>query len=102
VDFFDREGVRRPARVISLPLRARGEVIGVFGCAHPREGAPPGVSLTPRQRQVLGFLAEGKSTPEIARQLDLARETVRNHVRGLLRELRVHSRLEALAEARRR
>jgi DNA-binding NarL/FixJ family response regulator len=50
---------------------------------------------------VLALLAEGASTPQIASALGLAEETVRNHVRQLLRRLGVHSRLAAVAYARR-
>ena len=50
-----------------------------------------------RYRQLL---AEGKSTAQIAEMLHLSRETVRNHVRGLLRALRQQSRIAAVAHAR--
>jgi two-component system nitrate/nitrite response regulator NarL len=42
----------------------------------------------------------GATTDQIADELHIARETVRNHVRGVLAELRVHSRVEAIAAAR--
>jgi DNA-binding NarL/FixJ family response regulator len=57
--------------------------------------------LTPRQVQVVRLLADGRSTLQIAAELHLAVETVRNHVRGALRRLGAHSRLEAIAVARR-
>lgn len=59
-------------------------------------------SLTPRQQEVLALLAEGLGTAAIAARLGLSKETVRNHVRAVLRALSVHSRLEAIVEARRR
>ena len=37
---------------------------------------------------------------QIAQELVISRETVRNHVRALLRAMKVHSRLEAVAEGR--
>lgn len=60
------------------------------------------VSLTPRQRQVLELLAEGLPAKIIAQRLDIAVVTVRNHIQAILSELRCHSQLEAVAEARRR
>jgi two-component system nitrate/nitrite response regulator NarL len=45
--------------------------------------------------------AEGASTVQIAQQLGLAEDTVRNHVREILRRLGVHSRIAAVAFARR-
>ena len=65
----------------------------------PRTTGP--VELTPRQEQVLRLLGEGASTDEIAAALHLSRETVRNHVRHVLRALGAHSRLEAVAAAHR-
>jgi DNA-binding NarL/FixJ family response regulator len=56
--------------------------------------------LTPRQAEVLTLLEHGRSTDDIADQLHLSVETVRNHIRHILRALGVHSRLEAVAVAR--
>lgn len=71
-----------------------------------REAAPAapngGPTLTPRRREVLVLLAEGVPAKLIAARLGLAEATVRNHIRGLLAALGVHSQLEAVAVARRR
>jgi DNA-binding NarL/FixJ family response regulator len=56
--------------------------------------------LTPRQTEVLRLLEHGRSTEQIATELCLSVETVRNHVRNLMQALGVHSRLEAVAVAR--
>jgi PAS domain S-box-containing protein len=56
--------------------------------------------LTPRQAEVLGLLAEGRSVKEICAELYLSKATVRNHVRALLQALGAHSQLEAVAAAR--
>ncbi len=56
--------------------------------------------LTPRQLEVLGMLACGKSAREICTELYLSQATVRNHIRALLLALGAHSQLEALAKAR--
>lgn len=55
--------------------------------------------LSPRQRQVLEFLAEGVPAREIATILGLAEATVRNHIRLILHKLGSHSQLEAVAVA---
>ena len=47
------------------------------------------------------MLEHGRSTRQIAQELHLSQETVRNHVRHVFRALGVHSRLEAVALARR-
>jgi DNA-binding NarL/FixJ family response regulator len=55
--------------------------------------------LTPRQLEVLRLLADGLTTEQIAAKLGIAQETARNHIRLLLNELRVHSRLAAVVAA---
>jgi DNA-binding CsgD family transcriptional regulator len=58
-------------------------------------------ALTARERDVLGCLTRGLSTPAIAAELSVARVTVRNHIQALLQKLGVHSKLEAVVEAQR-
>jgi DNA-binding NarL/FixJ family response regulator len=57
--------------------------------------------LTARQLDVVRLLAEGKSTAEIATELNLSQTTVRNHVAGLMAALGVHTRLQAVIAAKR-
>ena len=64
----------------------------------PAPPIPP--NLTPRQAEVLHLLQRGRSTHQIAEELHLSAETVRNHVRYLLRALGVNTRLEAVAASR--
>jgi DNA-binding CsgD family transcriptional regulator len=66
-----------------------------------RERTRVAPTLTARQKEVLQLLAGGASTTQIQETLQLSRETVRNHIRHLLRALGAHSRLEAVAFARR-
>ena len=102
VVLFDQHGDRLVAEVSSVPLMRGGHVIGVFGqVTHDEpEDSPAHPALTPRQAEVLRLLERGYSTRQIANELHLSLDTVRNHVRGLLRALGVHSRLEAVAVAR--
>ncbi len=53
-------------------------------------------TLTPREREILGLLADGLDTREIAAALVVSLATVRNHVQNILAKLGVHSRLEAV------
>jgi DNA-binding CsgD family transcriptional regulator len=67
----------------------------------PPAGPPePTVALTPREHEILVFLAAGYGTINIAARLGLSHATVRNHV--LLRRLEVHSQVEAVSVAFRR
>ena len=84
--------------VIVSPIRVNGSIVGVFGIAIPSNGLPRRSAteeLSPRQLDVLRLLVQAKSTSEIAADLSLAPETVRNHVRSLLKALGARSRLEA-------
>ena len=56
--------------------------------------------LTERERQVLELIVAGRLNKQIAAELHLSTETVRNHIRRLFRALGVNSRLEAVAAAR--
>jgi two-component system, NarL family, response regulator len=58
--------------------------------------------LTPREQEVLGFVALGKSNKEIAAALSLSEAAIKWHVRGMLAKLGVASRTEAVSEAVRR
>jgi NarL family two-component system response regulator LiaR len=57
--------------------------------------------LTPREWEVIDLLYEGKTTDQIADSLVLASETVRSHVKNILRKLDARSREEAVAVAQR-
>jgi DNA-binding NarL/FixJ family response regulator len=63
----------------------------------------PGVHgrLTPREREVLGFLSEGLCPTEIADLLDIRMTTFRRHVKSVLAKLGATSRLEAVVVAQR-
>ena len=66
---------------------------------HPTEDVE---RLTPRELEVLRLMAEGLGTAATADRLRVSRATVRNHVQNLFGKLSVHTRLEAVAYARRR
>jgi len=97
------DGNRLDCEVSSVPLVRGGHVVGVFGQLVMHEPSPPAPAhpaLTPRQTEILRLLENGRSTSQIADELHLSVETVRSHIRRLLRALGVHSRLEAVAVAR--
>ena len=101
---LDAGGARIDVEISSVPLRRGDRVIGVFGQFVQHEGSQstaPHPALTPRQTEILRQLQLGRSTRQIAEELSLSPETVRNHVRHVLKALGVHSRLEAVAVAQR-
>ena len=59
-------------------------------------------SLTPREIEVLGLLAEGLANKEIAARLSFSTHTAKFHVESVLRKLEVANRAEAVREGIRR
>ncbi|HET7682524.1 MAG TPA: response regulator transcription factor [Marmoricola sp.] len=55
--------------------------------------------LTDRELEVLRLVAKGLNNREIAKQLFISENTVKNHVRNILEKLQLHSRMEAVMYA---
>lgn len=55
-----------------------------------RDEDVPGVTLTPRQRETLQLIAEGHTTKEIARRLNISVKTVETHRTQLMKQLDLH------------
>jgi len=66
------------------------------GAAPAAGGGIPGLSLTPRQTDVLALLLKGLPNKLIARELNVSVETVKDHVAAVLRALNVSSRTQAV------
>jgi two-component system nitrate/nitrite response regulator NarL len=61
--------------------------------------AADAVEFSPREREVITWLARGGSNKEIARALNMAESTVKIHVQGILRKLNLSSRVQAAVYA---
>ncbi len=55
--------------------------------------------LTRREVEVLGLMAQGRTNPEIARELVIARPTAKTHVERVIRKLEVSDRTQAVVRA---
>jgi DNA-binding NarL/FixJ family response regulator len=89
--------------VSAIRAAAAGEVylspkiagVVVQGCLQagtPTDGGRPGAgTLTPREREVLQLVAEGKSSKEIAAMLKLSAKTVDTHRRQVMEKLQLYS-----------
>ncbi|MBA4608360.1 response regulator transcription factor [Aeromicrobium sp. Marseille-Q0843] len=62
---------------------------------HMAKGPAPSTSLTARELQVLRLVAHGKSNRDIAGELFISENTVKNHIRNILEKLQMKSRMEA-------
>jgi two-component system, NarL family, nitrate/nitrite response regulator NarL len=58
----------------------------------PRRDADP---LTAREREILGFVARGDSSPAIARQLGIAENTIKAHLANIYRKTGARNRVQA-------
>ena len=83
-------GIPRPSEEV-LARRSRTTLRRV-GPDKPERG-----KLTPREREILGCLAEGLASAAIASRLAISRATVRNHTQRILAKLNVHTRLAAVS-----
>ena len=99
---------------------SRDQIVdGVLACARGENVLPPGVAaglvteirlrrqsnspiLTEREREILRLIADGKSLPEIAKELFIGVTTVKTHVQHLYEKLGVSDRAAAVAVAMRR
>jgi DNA-binding NarL/FixJ family response regulator len=81
--------VRRSLRRVSAPA----------GNGNGTKGQRNDVNLSPREREILALLAEGRSQTEIASSLVISPKTVATHIQHLLGKLGARSRAQAVALA---
>lgn len=94
------EGVKAGEGALSGDLTAK-LIEHVRRMPEPGQGVRPVRSqLTSREWEVLDLLCEGRTTEQIATEFVLSEETVRSHVKSLLRKLGVRSRSDAVQMAK--
>jgi ATP/maltotriose-dependent transcriptional regulator MalT len=90
---FDELGAGRDADEAAAMLRD-------LGAKAPRAGRRGVGTLTDRETEVMGLVAEGLSNPEIAQRLFLSRKTVEHHVASILSKLGARNRADAIRLSR--
>jgi len=55
--------------------------------------------LTPREMEILNYIAQGYLNKQIAAELDISEQTIKNHVTSILRKLNANARTEAVVVA---
>jgi pimeloyl-ACP methyl ester carboxylesterase/DNA-binding CsgD family transcriptional regulator len=80
--------------------RFQDAVLEFFGGARDEGGEDPFLSLSPREREILGCIAAGLANGEIGERLSIAEKTVRNHVSSIYDKLGVWTRAQAIVFAR--
>jgi DNA-binding CsgD family transcriptional regulator len=81
-----QDSARNVTLLLSEQRRLQADSFGAFG-------------LTPREQEVLLWISEGKSNPEISRILGISARTVDKHVERLLAKMKVESRRGAMLKA---
>ena len=97
---FDAVRVVAAGDALLAPTVTR-RLIAEFARLPPRRELRPDElsALTPREKEILGLLAEGLSNHEIAERLVLSDETVKTHVSHVLRKLGLRDRAQAVVVA---
>src|SRR5581483_11733725 len=81
------------------PVADREELLGELRRHREadRERLAPFASLSPREREVMGMILDGKSAETIAEESFVSVTTVRSQIRAILQKLGVNSQLAAVA-----
>ena len=89
--------VHRGQSLISPPMASKllAEFAALSRRQHDTTGVVAAPRLTDRELEVLKLVARGMANKEIARELFISENTVKNHVRNILEKLQLHSRMEA-------
>lgn len=89
------KGIVQGDAPISRAMAAK--ILGEFArqTRQPAATASPGANLTPREKEVLELVTQGKSNKEIAAALAIAENTVKNHLKNILEKLHLENRVQA-------
>ncbi|MER5462698.1 response regulator transcription factor [Streptomyces sp. NPDC002668] len=92
----DPEALARAIRSVHAGhVLLQPEVAGALLSQDLSNGTGRGSTLTEREREVLGLIADGRSNREIARALVLSEKTVKTHVSNILMKLDLADRTQA-------
>ncbi|MGH2592675.1 MAG: LuxR C-terminal-related transcriptional regulator [Anaerolineae bacterium] len=92
------QAVGRGEAIFSPAIATR--LMDFFAAPHPAVPKEVFPTLTEREREVLGLIAQGHANAVIARQLSLSPKTVHNYVSNIFSKLQVADRAQAIIRAR--
>ncbi len=92
------QAVGRGEAIFSPAVATR--LMDFFAAPHPAVPKDMFPTLTDREREILGLIAQGHTNADIARQLSLSVKTVHNYVSNICSKLQVADRAQAIIRAR--
>jgi two-component system response regulator DegU len=97
------EAIRTVARGDSyLPPQLLSIVLNEFrqvSTGEKKVAAPGELGLTPREMEIIGYIASGENNKEIAEKLFISEKTVKNHVTNILRKMNLEDRTQVAVYA---
>lgn len=99
--YLERDSQNYTTRDVTFLSLLRPHLIRMKRHADFRRQAAGHGRLTPREAEVLGWIAHGKQNAEIAQLLFISPHTVRKHVENIFEKLNVRSRMAAVAAVNR-
>src|ERR671911_274110 len=82
-----------------IPIDEVADAIRSVWAGQSRISPSMASKLTDREMEVLRLVAQGLNNRDIAKQLFISENTVKNHIRNILEKLHLHSRMEAVVYA---
>jgi PAS domain S-box-containing protein len=86
-------------KIEALSNRVLQTARSLVNSADEVEDAPPAVSLTEQEKKILTLIAAGKTTSDIALELNISGNTLRNHISHVNQKLNTNNRLGAAMQA---
>lgn len=99
---FVQKSSSRDELLKAIRLVAQGLSYVPDDLAHRLQSLRENLAITPREREILEYIAQGHANKQIAAELQMTEDTVKKHVSQILEKLHVKDRAQATAEAIRR
>jgi DNA-binding NarL/FixJ family response regulator len=96
------KSAQRDELIVALRRVAAGERHVPVAVLRRLAALRAGPTITPKEREILSLIAEGRANKEIATLLAISEDTVKRHVSNILNKLEVNDRAQAVVEAIRR
>jgi len=94
-----REAILSRVRSVSQPQTAEQILQQFYELAREREAATFTSPLTPREAEILNYMAQGYLNKQIAEVLSVSEQSIKQHIKSIVRKLNVNARTQAVVAA---